>query len=483
MSRLSQQTRAVHRAGWLIAALLAGCNQLYGLDETVPYEDRGTVTGVYKLRWAENEASGAPVVREGAYSVDELTADVELDDGTRRDVALASDGTFSFTTASAGQAYALTFQTTYSRITYQLSAQDLVLVDRVAARRDRELVPRNTELIYQLTNRPAMTLTSREEIMTTGVWTRRQIIANQPIRYDWATAERQSIPLGLLDASKFDDAYYVFFDRVPTNYRIMASAKARGSLVGGQANTLSAGAATTLTDSRCAHVEVQSQQEAARISALFPDAASTLAFWILNATPSQEFAQVAALPVAFGLSNAAGADVATDVDYGSPIPGGVIALDFALGVSRPGMAGVSVQTSVPLAGDCPTTTRFIAGEVSLPTTVSVAGTAITDQDQFVTIDRSRPVPVMWESSAGRVDAAGVTLIEVVDDNTTIARSTYLTTGTSVLIPVAELDRGRRYSLLVRLTAGVPGAAIGHFDRLDETVSTGTFLSTSFTVAN
>jgi hypothetical protein len=143
----------------------------------------------------------------------------------------------------------------------------------------------------------------------------------------------------------------------------------------------------------------------------------------------------------------------------------VVALDFALGVARPGMAGASVQTSVPLAGECPATTRFVAGEVS------------------VTIDRSRPVPVMWESSAGRVDAAGVTLIEVVDDSTTIARSVYLTTGTSVLVPVAELDRGRRYSLIVRLTAGVPGAAVGHFDRLDETVSTGTFLSTSFTVAN
>lgn len=50
---------------------LCGCNQVFGLAETVPVQDRGMVTGVYRLHWAENDVSGAPAVREGVYGVDE----------------------------------------------------------------------------------------------------------------------------------------------------------------------------------------------------------------------------------------------------------------------------------------------------------------------------------------------------------------------------------------------------------------------------
>src|SRR5262245_39248675 len=152
-----------------------GCNQVFGLDETVPAADRGMVTGVYKLRVIENQSDGTPLVMDQPYPLDQLEADVELDDGTRRAVVLRADGSFAFTTATIGQRYSITFITTYSRRTYQNDATNLVLIERIAGRIDRQLVPTGTVLEYDVPNRPTATATSEEEVQSTGIWARKKL--------------------------------------------------------------------------------------------------------------------------------------------------------------------------------------------------------------------------------------------------------------------------------------------------------------------
>lgn len=468
------------RCTWLLA--LAGCNQLFGLEETVPAQDRGLVTGVYKVRWAENDASGASTIRDGVYAPGELTGDVELDDGTRRDVTVRGDGTFSFSTASEGQAYSLTFRSVHGRTTYQLAAPDLVLVDRVAARRDRQLVPPSTELVYQVTNRPLATLTSREEIMTTGIWTREQVTNDIPIRYDWGSVVAQSAPLGLLDGSKNDDAYYTFIDRTTTYNRIVSTARARATLTGGQSTTLTA-AAAPLAPTLCTEIAIQSRQERDRLFALSPNTSSALALWAIHATPSAELGFTATLPLAFSLGSVDDADITDTIDYGNPFPGGARILELGVVATRPEGDFTSVTVHVPVEADCTTTTIIPAGMVAVPTSLALAHSALVTKDQFVAIDRSAPVAVTWETSeTGVADDAVVTLFEVVDTVGVVVQ-TIFTSGTRALFDPADLEMGRKYYVHVRLQSGVTGGAVGHYDVLDDTQAYGATQSPTFTVAN
>lgn len=461
---------------------LVGCNQLFGLEETVPAQDRGVVTGVYKVRWAENDASGAATIRDGVYALGELTGEVELDDGSRRDVTVRGDGTFSFPTATEGQAYSLTFRSVHGRTTIQLDAPTLVLVDRVAARRDRQLVPPSTELVYDVTNRPPATLTCREEIMTTGIWTRQQVTNDTPIRYDWGSVAAQSPPLGLLDGTKNDDAYYAFIDRTTTYNRIVASARARSTLSGGQSTTLTA-AATLLAPALCTKIAVQSRQERDRLFALTPNASSALALWAIHATPSAELGFTATLPLAFSLGSVDDADIADTIDYGNPFPGGARILELGVIATRPEGDFTSVTVHIPVEADCTTTTTIPAGMVAVPTSLAIADSALVTKDQFVTIDRGAPVEVTWQTSeTGVADDAIVTLFEVID-TVGVVQHTIYTAGSRALLDPADLEMGRKYYVNVRLRSGVPGGAAGHHDILDDTQAVGAMQSPTFTIAN
>jgi hypothetical protein len=486
VSSLQHETHALRRThrlsrGALLVAL-AGCNQIFGLDETVPSQDRGMVTGVYKLRWAENDLAGAATVRDGVHAPGELTAEVELDDGTRRDVTIRGDGTFSFPTATPGQAYSLSVRSGYGHNTFQLDATDLVLVDRIAARRDRQLVPPNTELVYEVADRPLPTLTGREEIMTTGIWTRAQVTNDIPIRYSWGSAVAQSQPLGLLDGARNDDAYYVFIDRATTYNRIMSAARARATLVGGQSTTVM-GTAMNVAPTLCTRIDVGSRQERDRLYGLFSNASSALALWTIHATPSAELGFTATLPLAFSLSSDDAADVTASIDYGNPFPGGARILDLALVVTRSEGDFSAVTVHVPVAADCATTTTIAPGVVAVPTAIEIAGSVLGKKDQFVTIDRGAPVPMTWQVSAdGTHQDAVVKLFELVD-TVGVLKQTIYTAGTQALLDPRNLEMGRKYFVHVQLRSGIPGAANGHYDVVEDAQANGDMLSVTFTVAN
>jgi hypothetical protein len=466
---------------WALLVALTGCNWVFGLDETVPADDEGLVNGTYHVHWGENIASGEPVVRDGVYAADELVGEVVLDDGTRRDVTIRGDGTFSFPTARAGQAYSLTFRSPAGRTTYQLAATNLALVDRVAGRRDRELVRPGTVLEVDVANRPPSTLTYREEIMTTGVWTRTQVSDQMPIRYDFATAVPATAPVGLIDGARSDDAYYIYFDRAGTYSRVVASARARGTLVNGQGGTLTATAAPLAAD-LCTQLALPSKQERDRLFGLLGNATSSLAVWAIAAAPAPELASIAQLPVAYAAGSVDDADVSSMVMYGNPFIGGVRVVQFGVVANTPEGDFASVVAHVPVQADCTTPTAIDAGVVAVPSALALTGTQIRMKGQFVTIDRSAPVYVSWLSSSGHADDTIVTLYEVVDTVGVLGQA-IVTTGGHVTIDSADLEMGHTYFIIIQHRDGIPGAGSGDYSTVADAPAVGVYQSPTFTIAN
>src|SRR5512138_1832394 len=88
-----------------LAVALAGCDAVFGLTELQPGGPR--VTGHYHQLYVTNDASFAPVVTDRVLLPGTVGLAVTLDDGTQPTVDYASDGTFSFPLAHAGQPYRL----------------------------------------------------------------------------------------------------------------------------------------------------------------------------------------------------------------------------------------------------------------------------------------------------------------------------------------------------------------------------------------
>lgn len=462
---------------------LVGCNQLLGLDQTAPIADEGRVTGVYLLRSIENQPDGTPVVMTEPYARGALEVDVELDDGTPRDVALADDGSFSFTTATVGQRYSLTFRSRYSSRTYQHDATNLVLVERVAGRADRQLVPANTFIDYSLTNRPLST-TAIEEIQSTGIWARVGVTGVLGPKVDWATAITQTEPLGLLDAARNDVAYYVQYDVQGTYYRAMSSARAPATLIGGQTTTVMATAAPVAAD-MCTRVQWDAPRELERVTSSIDDEVSTLAVWSIVATPSADLAAVAKLPLAL---SSAGVMTAVDdmVSYGNPYFAGTRSAELAAIVYRTTAQWITLAVSTPVAPDCTTPTILPVGETPFPLTMQLAGTMLDRADQIVAIDRSSAARVTWQASAtGHVDDAALVLHEVVAVPggtfvSTLKAIVYTTAAEATLDP-ALLESGHKYVLVLTLRGGLPGASIGDYDHIAATLPVGGLQSLPFRV--
>lgn len=466
---------------WLLA--LVGCNDLLGLVKTAPIGDEGRVTGVYLLRSIENQPDGTPVVMTGPYARGALEVDVELDDGTSRDVTLADDGSFSFTTATIAQRYSLTFRSRYSSRTYQHDAANLTLVERVAGRADRQLVPTNTFIDYALTNRPVST-TAIEEIQSTGIWARVGVTGLLGPNVDWAKAVTQTEPLGMLDAARNDVAYYVQYDVQGTYYRPMWSARASVTLQGGQTTTVTATAAPVAVD-MCTRLQWDAPRELERITSSIDDEVNTTAVWNIVATPSDDLATTAKLPLA--LSNGGVLTAVDDmVSYGNPYSVGTRRAELSAIVSRNTAQWISLAVTTPVEADCTTPTILPVGEIQYALSMQVADSVLDSADQIVAIDRSAPVRVTWQASAtGRADDASLVLYEVVPTPgglfvMTLKAIVYTTAAEATLDP-ALLESGHKYALIVTLRGGLPGASIGDYDQLSTTLLAGGLHSLPFRV--
>ena len=466
---------------WLLALL--GCNQLLGLDQTAPIADEGSVTGVHLLRSIVNQPDGTPVVMTTPFARGALEVDVELDDGTRRDVTLADDGTFSFTTATVGQRYSLTFRSRYSSRTYQHDATNLVLIERVAGRADRQLVPANTFIEYALTNRP-ISPTAIEEIQSTGIWARVDITALAGGMVDWSTASPQTEPLGLLDAAHNDVAYYVQYDVQGAYYRAMWSARAPVTLLGGQ-TTIVPGTAVAVAADMCTRVQWDAPRELERVTSSIDDETSTVAVWGIAATPLADLATTARLPLAFA-NGTVQAPVDEMVSYGNPYFPGARSADLATIVYRTKAAWIVLAVAMPVAADCATPTVLPVGETPYALTMQLAGTVLDSTDQIVALDRSQPVRVTWQAApTGRADDALLLLREIVGvpggSSVSTLKAIVYTTAAEATLDSAMLESGHRYELNVTLRGGLPGASTGDYDHLAPTLTAGSLMSLPFRI--
>jgi hypothetical protein len=166
-----------------------------------------TVTGRVVLRDVRcTDATRVPSATEAPLP--DLTASV-VGSGGPIDVPIAADGTFSFQ-AAAGAPYRLTTTTELGTTEYQLDATALDLAPSVIGRYPRTPAPAGTTLTAEVAGAPT---TGVAVIASVGLWTQfaRTSGTNGAFTVAWLQAGSISGPVGLLDASAYDRAYWTVF--------------------------------------------------------------------------------------------------------------------------------------------------------------------------------------------------------------------------------------------------------------------------------
>jgi hypothetical protein len=123
----------------LFLTLLSGCDVIWRIDPVESTTDAPSppgnpvaVSGVLRREVMRDDADLQPVLMT-VVPLDAVLG-VSFKDGTDAVVILAADGTFSFTSPHENEPYALTVTTMYSTRTYELTAVQPQLVERLYGR-------------------------------------------------------------------------------------------------------------------------------------------------------------------------------------------------------------------------------------------------------------------------------------------------------------------------------------------------------------
>src|ERR1051325_6931672 len=196
---------------WLLRTL-AACDGVFG-STAFPHGDAGggggghagPVVGTYTQLAVQQDTNAMLTVSDSHYPSDKIHASVKLSDGTIEDVPVADDGSFRF--VSPGGTYALTIQTTFAHTTYELTSDQLQLVERVLGFPDRQPVPNGTKISFTVQNfmsDPVM------YVATSGQWSILDVTGQtSPFAIDWTNALTASGPPGMFDATHHGSLFWL----------------------------------------------------------------------------------------------------------------------------------------------------------------------------------------------------------------------------------------------------------------------------------
>ena len=455
--------------------LLAGCQQIFGLDDPSLVDATGaTVNGSYKVMWLENGSNGI-VRNERAYTTDEASASVRLDDGTERDVELRANGSFGFATAYEEQPYVLTLRNPYGALAIHHSATNLDILDRVAGHLDRKPVPTDGTVTLVIDN-PAPPL-ALEMVQTTGLWMSGALTSAS---LDWNQLQSLSGPRGLLESSKHDGLYYAGYMDTGEYMQLM--------YWGGQRDVDVVPPTTlpihvqNLFGTSCAELVLSLADEQKRIRRYAPaSSASESQEWQVYGALHDELAWALSHPLAFGISTTP-SNRTVLVNYANPLDLPVKA-SARVTASRV-IDGVSLDvgsvsfTSVTQT-TCGTGIPLPALDVAIPMNMHFAGSDLSADRTALTFSTDDPVAT-WDVSPGRVDYYVVQLFEVVGSQL-VSRYSAVTGAMSFAVPRDLLLTGHTYVLSVLVSAGIPGAKTGDFRTVTMPLATGYAMSGFITV--
>lgn len=463
-----------------VLAVLLGCSDKPTVtpDASVDGNGQRTVSGRDVVRNVINTATRTPVIVED-IPIRSLVVNQLLPDRTSVPVAVAPDGTFSFTAEGPWRAEVITDGGIPTE--YQLSTDKLDLSLRVVGRYDRPAVPANTTLSVSVSGAPGG---GTALIASTGLWTQsyRSGGSNGSFTIDWSnSAGTLSGDASLLDAAQYDRVFYATIEGTgsPQYQALSSSCTSDVTMIGGGATQITCGATQIVAD-RCLHLVAPQGAETLRLTTATADGPaqpSYQAYWITQALPAPTLGPIAGLWIAYDIPGAGTtqpADIDRDINFGNPYPGHDIAVlmaatksrTFSLGAAAPTTLGATTVHYVRAQPDCTTPTE-IPQVVAIPSFASIDGIRLTSDAMTITLDRTRLHRITFDIAAeGDADYYSVRIIEIsisTDNKTTLSiRRVYVTTEREVVLDPAMLEVGRTYVIETNAVIGNPDAKSGDF---------------------
>ena len=447
----------------LVAVLVAcaGCDALFGIDaiafpaDSPPATgDLGMVHGQYLQLWAELDGAGNVAEVQAELPANQLVVTATLDDGTPRDVTI-DDAGFMFTTPKPNDHYTLRFETPTQARTFDLSAATLVLVDRTSKRPTDGAAPPNTVLALNLSTRHQEN-SAKEELVTTGTWSRHQIQAADPVQIDCSLPDPNGARVDML--SPHDGAFYTSTQSAGSYVRVMFAAPVHDVMTIAGAKALVPTlpiAPASVSATSCTNITIHSAAETAR-ELLATGGGTSLAGWFINADPGLQQALFTWFPLANGLG-----DSATTVMYGNPF--GLPRIDAMATTFVQNAAGAmsSVEAITP-AGDCTQLTDIPSGQIALASNVRVGTTPLSTTGVLVTVPKTGKVDVAFDvSSDGDANYFVVHLDQAVGASFTPLED-FITFAHVVHVPASRFLTTNSYRIRVDGLLGFPNAPQGDF---------------------
>lgn len=464
-----------------------------------------TVTGAITTLQSANGPGGAPVVTTGTPDVTTIHLGVSRDDGTLEPVLVASDGTFHFGVAAAGDPYDFVLAIDgQSPKNYQSRAASLEIALLGAGHVPRAPVASDVVVKAVFDNWvPGDTAV----LQTTGLWTDTDapFVTNpapnqtEPWAFQWRWAGVTSLSgaLGLLDAAQHDVlAIGAWHLDAAKGYEAMTGALVHSDVTMASGTNLPFGAddapiQVPALPQRCVHVVAPRGGELARIESAVPDAYTKgQTEWALMSPAGDGIGPLAAQDLAVGretiVGSGAGAGAGSDADltasFGAPFGGSKLLVSVAAHPIRvihaaPADDGVALragtqtwaEVDMPVGCAPSPAAAEVLPAVAVPSIPALDGVRLDTDDRADLIhgDGAPDVTVTWtQAGSGVADEYVVNLVHVTGDGTNAptletVRSVF-TTGTTARFPYADMASDGVYLVEVFARQGFPGAATGDF---------------------
>jgi hypothetical protein len=436
------------------------------------------ITGRELVRQIANDVQHLPQVTDVPRHMVAMTAIAP--DNTATPVAVGSDGSFAFTSASPDVRLAVV-RDGAPPVEYQVRATHLDLGEALAGRYDRVAPGAGTSLAVTTTG----SIAGGAVVDTTGLWTQTaqpQGTSSASFTLDWTKATSLSGPIGLVDSSANDQAFVAFFNGVAGGYIAVNEAcpATELTMMDAMPNQLSCASAALPLD-RCVQAAIGDADEYQRLAAALP---ATLAYtgggalWYVAAVPAPQLGPVGALWLAFGgTQSPPTTNLSQAISFANPFPGHTPVLAWTVYRARtlllPGTttgAPLTASTTYIVAptASCPTPTA-VTGNAAIAAPPALDGLALDHDGLTAALDRSQPHAITWDlAAAGAVDTWMVNLYRVTATGTqtqaALERS-YVTTERSVAIDPADLAAGQTYVIELDAFQAYPNAAAGDFRTL------------------
>jgi hypothetical protein len=460
--------------GALVLLLLTGCRQVFGLDspehvDAAPDGFSPRVTGTLELHVLQNNAAGLPEVVNTRHDPNSVTLTV-TQNGVTSPVDLLPDGSFSFDRTAAR--YTLLLDS-FSQAGYQLTADHVILVDRVSGRIDALTPSANTLLSMSIPGRPSG---ATEYIASSGVFSN-TAITGATTTMSWSSAGFFGAP-GLLDAAHFDHLYYLGYMLSGNTLSLSHFAQANVTLADGATTLVTlnvAAAAATF----CAKVKEQFAAEYARVQPLVrPGYTSSTQVSLVRALASAEMSTGWTL---VSQSFSSPADIEQAIAFANPIPGTTPQLLWTTVFYR-SIAGANVADSasvyLPLdTSTCSAITTAPVGAVAMPHSVTLNGIDLQDG---IVVGVDKTADFAWSTSNERADLYSVTIFSIKNGALAVVAS-YFTTDARLSVDPTLFEPNVTYSLNVSVRTGFPNASMGDFSTNESTRGLGFMYSPTFTI--